>query len=424
MWEIKNHLKNNKGTLYIEECNAIELTKEYDTPLYVYSESRIKENYLRLFNAFKKNYDKFKLYYSLKANDNLAISRILQKLGAGADCSSPAEIHLAKKAGITDIIYSGIYYRDDEIAYGVKNKVKINLDNADKLDALAKTGTREVCFRINPGIGNGKFDQIVTGGKEAKFGIVEEDILNAYKKAKELGFNRFGIHMMTGSCIIEGDYFEKITTILMDMVGNIANQLKIKFDFIDIGGGFGIPYENNEKELDIEEVAKSVTKVFKKKLEEYNLGNPYLVIEPGRYIVGDAAILLTKVASIKKNPKNFIGVDASMSTLIRPMLYNTHHEIYLANDLNSVKENKVDIVGQICETTDVFAKNTEMPKIKENDILAILNAGAYGFSMSSTYGGKPKPAEVLVNGNKHELIRKRQTFEDLEKNQIIPERLR
>ena len=140
--------------------------------------------------------------------------------------------------------------------------------------------------------------------------------------------------------------------------------------------------------------------------------------------MGDAAILLTKVTSIKKNPKNFIGVDASMSTLIRPMLYNTHHEIYLANDLNSAKENTVDIVRQIREKTDVFAKNMEMPKIKENDILAILNAGAYGFSMSSTYGGKPKPAEVLVNGNKHELIRKRQSFEDLEKNQIIPERLR
>ena len=423
MWEIKNHLKNRNGILNIEDCNIIELVKNYDTPLYVYSESRIKENYLRLFNAFKKNYDKFKLYYSIKANDNLAILKILDKLGAGADCSSPAEIHLAKKAGIKDIIYSGIYYRNDEIAYGIKNNIKINLDNTDKLKILAKEGVKEVCFRVNPGIGNGKFNQIVTGGKEAKFGVVEEDILNAYKEAKQLGFNKFGIHMMTGSCITEGNYFEKITTILMDIVGNIANQLKIKFDFIDIGGGFGIPYEQNEKELNVEEVAKSITSVFRKKLKEYNPGNPYLVIEPGRYIVGDASILLTKVTSTKKSPKNFIGVDAGMSTLIRPMLYNTHHEIYLASNLNSNKKNRVDIVGPICESADIFAKDIEMPEIKEGDILSILNAGAYGFSMSSTYGGKPRPAEVLVNGNKHELIRKRQTFEDLEKNQIIPKRL-
>ncbi len=424
MYKIENYLKNRNGILHVEDCNSLELTRTYNTPLYVYSESRIKENYLRLLNAFKKHYPKFKIHYSIKANDNLAILKILQKLGTGADCSSPAEIYLAKKVGIKDIIYSGIYYSNGNLEYGIKNNVKINLDNTDKLKLLAKHGLKEVCFRVNPGIGDGKFNQIVTSGKEAKFGIIEEEILDAYKEAKKLGFNKFGIHMMTGSCIIEGNYFEKITGILMDIAGKVANKLKIKFDYIDIGGGFGISYEPEEKELDINKVAENVTKIFKEKLKQYNLGEPWLLVEPGRYIIGDTAILLTKVNSIKKKPKHFIGIDAGMNTLIRPMLYDAYHEIYLANNLNSKNKNKVTIVGQICESTDMFAKDRLMPEINENDILAILNAGAYGFSMSSTYGCKPRPAEVLVNKDKAELIRKRQDIKDLELNQIIPSRLK
>jgi len=424
MYYIENYLRNKKGILYIEECNSLELAKQHGTPLYVYSESRIKENYLRLLKAFKQCYPKFKIHYSIKANDNLAILKILQKLGAGADCSSPAEIYLAKIVGIRDIIYSGIYYSEDDLLYGIKNNVKINLDNTDKLKFLAKQGLKEICFRVNPGIGNGKYNQIVTSGKEAKFGIVEEDLFNAYKEAKKLGFTKFGIHMMTGSCIVEGDYFEKVTKILMDIAGDIANRLNIKFDYIDIGGGFGITYEPGEKELNVNKVAENVVKIFKEKLKQYNLGEPWLLVEPGRYIVGDAAILLTKVTSIKKKPKHFIGIDAGMNTLIRPMLYNAYHEIYLANNLNSKKKDKVTIVGQICESTDMFVKDRRMPEIKENDILAILNAGAYGFSMSSNYGCKPRPAEVLINKDRHDLIRKRQTIQDLTNNQIIPSRLK
>ena len=424
MYKIENYLKNRNGILYVEDCNALELARTYNTPLYVYSESRIKENYLKLLNAFKKHYPKFRIHYSIKANDNLAILKILQKLGCGADCSSPAEIYLAKKVDIKDIIYSGIYYSEGNLEYGIKNNVKINLDNTDKLKLLAKQGIKEICFRVNPGIGNGKYNQIVTSGKEAKFGIVEDDLLNAYKEAKKLGFNKFGIHMMTGSCIIEGDYFEKITGVLMDIAGRIANKLNIRFDYIDIGGGFGITYEQGERELDINKVAENVTKIFKEKLKQYNLGNPWLLVEPGRYIVGDTAILLTKVTSIKKKPKHFIGIDAGMNTLIRPMLYGAYHEFYLANNLNSKKKEKVTIVGQICESTDMFAKDRKMPEIKQEDILAILNAGAYGFSMSSTYGCKPRSAEILVNKNKAELIRKRQTIQDLTNNQIIPSRLK
>ena len=424
MNKIENYLSNRKGILYLEECSALDLARKFGTPLYVYSEARISENYQRLFNAFSRHYKKFRIHYSIKANDSLAILKILQKLGSAADCSSPAEIYLAKKAGIKVLIYSGIYYDSNDLQYGIKNNVKINMDNADKLKLLSDSGVREICFRVNPGIGNGKFNQIVTSGKEAKFGMIEQALLDAYKKAKNLGFQKFGIHMMTGSCIIEGDYFEKITGVLMDIAGKISKEAGILFDYIDIGGGFGIPYEPGEKELDIEKVASNVIKVFREKLKEYDLGEPWLLVEPGRYIEGDTAVLLTKVTSIKKRPKHFIGIDSGMNTLIRPMLYHAYHEILLANNLNAEKKDKIDIVGQICESTDIFTKDRIMPEIKENDILAILNAGAYGFSMSSTYGCKPRPAEVLVSANNVDLIRKRQEIQDLAETQIVPERLR
>jgi diaminopimelate decarboxylase len=414
MYKVENHLKDKNGILYIEDVNVLGLAEKYDTPLYVYSESRIKENYNNLFNTFKKYYNKFKLYYSIKANNNLEILKILKEMGSCADCSSPGEIYLAKKAGINDIIYSGIYYRNDELEYGIKNNAIINLDDIKKLKFLKNNNIDTICFRVNPGIGNGKFNQIVTGGKEAKFGIIEEEILECYKEALRLGFKKFGIHMMTGSCILDKDYFEKITKILMDIAGNIANKLNIKFEFINIGGGFGITYENNENNLNLDKTAYNVVKIFKEKINEYNLGNPYLFIEPGRYVIADSCILLTKVCSIKKKPKYFIGVDCGMNTLIRPMLYDAYHEILLANDLNLQKEDKVDIVGQICESTDIFAKNRMMPKIKEDYILAILNCGAYGFSMSSRYGGKPLCGEVLVSKDKYRLIRKRESLEDLE----------
>lgn len=427
MYKIKKPLENRKGVLYIGGASALELAKAYDTPLYVYDENRIRENFRSLYNAFSSNYRKFRLYYAIKANNNPALLRILKSEGAGVDVSGPAEIYLAKKAGFSNdnMLYSGVYHRNEELKYALDNKIPINLEDVSQIDRLFKFGKPKfLSFRINPGIGSGKFKGLVFAGPDAKFGIIERDVIKAYEKAKSYGVKSFGIHMMTGSCVLNEDYFVEITEKLMDIAGKAAQKLNISFEFVDIGGGFGVPYQPDEKELDIGSVGKKVCQKFKEKIEQYSLGEPFLLIEPGRYLVCDASILLTRVHSIKDAHKKFVGVDAGMNTLIRPMLYNAYHEILVANRLDAEPAEKVNIVGPICENTDQLAKDRTMPKIEEGDLLAILNAGAYGFGMSSQYNNRPRAAEVLVANGKHELIRKREGFDDLVSNAIIPKRLK
>ena len=427
MYKLKYPLENRKGTLHIGGCSTLELARIYGTPVYVYDEQRIRQNFRNLYNAFSRNYGKFKLYYALKANNNIALLKILKSEGCGVDASCPAEIFLAKKSGFENqkILYSGAYPSNEELKYALKEKVSINLEDLSQLDRVFKFGKPEfISFRINPGIGKGSFDGNVFAGPDAKFGIIERDVLKAYKKAKSYGVKTFGIHMMAGSCVLNERYFMEITEKLMDIAGQAAETLGIKFEFVDIGGGFGVPYKPEEKELDIDSVGKGVCLKFKEKLEQYDLGNPYLVAEPGRYLLCDAGILLTEVRSIKNGYKRFVGVDAGMNTLIRPMLYNAYHEILLANNLDARPWEKINIVGPICENTDQFAKDRIMPKIKEGDLLAILNAGAYGFGMSSQYNNRPRAAEVLVNKGWHELIRGRENFDDSTSKVAVPKRLK
>lgn len=422
MYKIQPPLENRNGILFIDGCNTLELARQYDTPLYVYSENRIRENYRRAFNAFKRYYKNFRLFYSIKANNNLAILNILKQEGAGFDASSPAEIQLALKTGINpnEILYSGVYHRNDELEFALKKKVLINLDGVSEIKRLIKIGAPNfISFRINPGISGGSIKGLEFAGPDAKFGIEEEKALEAYKIAKEAGIERFGIHMMTGSCVLDHNYFAAVASKLLDIAGKIRKRLGIIFDIIDIGGGLGVPYREGEKELDIEKAAKLVTDVFKKKIKENDLGDPMLIIEPGRYIVCDSGILLTKVHSIKDARKRFIGVDAGMNTLLRPMLYHAYHKILVANKLNEKEEEKVNVVGPICENTDQIARDRPLPHIEEGDLLAILNAGAYGFCMSSQYNSRPKAAEVMVNNGKARLIRRREGFEDIVRNMLI-----
>lgn len=427
MHKIKKPLENRNGVLRIGGCSTVELADAYDTPLYVYDENRIRENFRNLYNAFASHYKKFKLYYAMKANNNLALLKILKSERAGIDVSGPAEIYLAEKVGFSrdKMLYSGVYHTDEELKYALNKNIPINLEDVSQIHRLFKFGKPKfLSFRINPGIGKGNFEGNVFAGKDAKFGIIEGDVMKAYQKAKEYGVKSFGIHMMTGSCILNEDYFVEITEKLMDIAGAVSKKLNITFDFVDIGGGFGIPYAAEEKELDINSVGRKVCQKFKEKIEQYHLNQPYLVAEPGRYLICDAGILLTQVHSIKNGYKKFVGVDAGMNTLIRPMLYNAYHEILLANKMNAKPWEKVNIVGPICENTDQFAKDRIMPKIKEGDLLAILNVGAYGFGMGSQYNNRPRAAEVLVNNGRHELIRKRENFDDLVRCVVIPKRLK
>lgn len=425
MWKIEGNLENRDGVLYVGNFNSVELAENYGTPLYVIDGDRVEKNYKRIRDAFAKRYEKFKIFYAIKANSNLAVLRILQRQGAGTDCSCPAEIELAKKAGFSDILYTGNYNSDEELRHGLNSGAIINLDDISLFKRMKSLGKPSViCFRVNPGVGAGKFKQIVLGGQESKFGMSEKGVLETYRLAKKSGIERFGIHMMAGSCILDPDYFEQITDILLDIGGSISEELGIKFEFINIGGGFGIPYQPGEKELDVEETAEKVVSVFKEKMEEYNYGEPFLYIEPGRYIVGDSTILLSKVTATKQAYKKYVGVDAGMNTLIRPALYGAYHQIYVANKLNQEEKEYVNVCGPICENTDMFAEDRELPIIEIDDTIAFLDAGAYCFSMSSEYGSRPKPAEVLIKDGEVHIVRERGTFEDMIAKQKIPEGLK
>ncbi len=427
LWKSVQELENRKGILYFDGCDVRDLAQQFGTPLYVYSENRIRENYRRLMQAYRSEYPSFKSYYAVKANNNPAIIKILANEGAGADVACISEILMAQAADIPseEILYSGVYNTDKDLRYAVDNNVRLNLEDVSQLERLEKIGVPKfLCFRINPGIGSSGAEGLIFAGPDAKFGIIERDIEKAYFKAKEFGVERFGIHMMTGSNILTHGYFEEVVEKLLDIAGPIAQKLNITFDFIDIGGSLGVPYRPEDEELDIQAIAKSVVKKFRKKLKQYQMGEPLLLHEPGRYLLSDAGILITSVTSIKEGYKKFIGVDSGMHTLLRPALYDAYHHILYANDLNAPCDQPVNVVGQVCENTDIFAKDRLLPsQIAIEDLLVLLNVGAYGFCMSSQYNSQPKAAEVLVSSGKAELIRDRETFENLIQGTHVPQDL-
>lgn len=397
----------------IGNYDLMEIAQEYGTPLYVYDKEILVSNYQKLQNSFAKYFKRFQIHYSVKSNSNLNILKIFKDLGCGVDCSSPFELLLAIKAGFdTDkIIYTGNYESYEDFGIISKYEIKINLDDISSYKRLRKFILPNcIGFRVNPGIGKGGFEAITTGGTDAKFGVPYELLREAYYIAKNDGVKNFGVHIMTGSNILEPLYFAEVVERLFKIVGKIFRELEIQPVYIDIGGGFGIPYSNEEQELDIERTAQLVSEVYYDYCEKYELGLPELKIEPGRYLVGNAGFLLTKVTGVKNGYKKFIGIDAGMNSLIRPALYGANHRIKVYGKSDYV--NLVQICGQICENSDIMFKNIPFPEVEEGDLCIILDVGAYGYAMASNYNGRPLPAEVLVDKNGHKLIRRRQTFDD------------
>lgn len=412
---VKPPLENRANFLFIGGCSTTELARQYDTPVYVTDEDRVRDNYRKLKAAFTKAYPKTKLHYAIKCNSNINIVRVLAEEGASFDCSSPYEIQIAQKVGATPdrILYTGNNHSDWELKFAVDNKIKLNLDDVSQLDRVVKYGkTPLISFRVNPAIEAGYHKELHFGSKDSKFGIIEKDIVNAYKKAKDYGFTNFGIHIMAGSGILEAEFFRNVAEKMMMLVEKIKKEVGIEFDFIDLGGGFGVPYKPTDKTLDIDRAAAGVAAVLKK--YGYS-GDIYL--EPGRYVVCDSTILLTRVNTVKKAYKNFVGTDSGFHVLARPFIYGAYHPILVANRLDARDEETYDVVGVVCESGDIMAKDRRLPRMREGDLLAILNAGAYGFSMSSQYNTRPRVVEVMVSKGKSRVIRQRETLEDLLKGQ-------
>ena len=420
-------LKRINDELLIGGRAVSEIASTCGTPVYVTDEQRIRENCRRLKAAFEKGYGRFRLNYAVKANNNLAILNIVRQEGAGADCSCVEELTLASLAGFRSdqLLYSGNYNSDYELSQGAISGAAVNLDDIALLPRLVRHGTPEVLsFRVNPGMGQGQYPGLVFGGENTKFGVEESRILEAYTQAKASGVKRFGIHMMTGSNVLNLDYFISVTRKLFEIAENISKNVGVTFDFVDVGGGFGVPYKPDEPHLDIEELGSRIGDMFRQFVGKGTLGEPYLMIEPGRFIVADSAVLLGCVHHIKESGnRKYVGTDIGMNTILRPTLYGAYHHIYVANRPFDKSEGIVTVTGQVCENTDVLAKDRQLPRVEVGDVLVVMNAGAYGFSMSSQYNSRPRPPEVLVNEGHVETIRERETVSDLTFRQRVPMRL-
>jgi diaminopimelate decarboxylase len=396
----------------INGVSAEEIAEEYGTPLFVYNADKIREQYRKLEKAFGSRYEDFRISFAVKSNFNPEIAEILVEEGAGLDCAAKSEILLANKVGADEIMYTAPYNRKDEIEYAIENGATVNLDSIFLLNKIDDV-PEKICFRIDPGIGKGDFG-LAFGGGDTKFGVPEERAVEAYRKAEERGVEQFGIHMMTGSNILDPEYFAQITEKLLEIAGEISEELDIEFEFVDIGGGLGIPYKPDEDELDVQKTAELVTEKFREGITNYDIGEPELRIEPGRYLVAQSGHLLTEVTGVKeKDGKEFVGIDTGMHHNIRPMLLDAYHEIKLASDPEKEIEGEKNIVGPVCSSTDIMAEERSMPEMEQGDLLSIEDIGAYGFVMSSHWNSRPLPAEVMVDNGKSSIIRERQKLRDI-----------
>ncbi len=417
------NIKN--GELFIDTIRMSDIANKYGTPLIIYSADIIRENYENLNKNFSDYYKNFSIKYAVKANSNIAILSLLNKLGSGVDVSSIGEIYLSEKAGIS---YSKMLFSPNnidlkEIKYAMKRNITINFDDINQFK-LIKATPEKLSFRINPGIGKGEFPGITTGGKKSKFGMPPEVAVKAYKLAKSEGVKSFGIHMMAGSNVLDNNYFIHLADKFFDIVGMISRKSGINFDFIDIGGGFGIPYKNNDKALDINYISKNMIKNLKNKINDYDLGDPELVMEPGRYIVGNSAVALGKINNIKAYNNNSVGIDISMNIFLRILLYGAFHNIELVDKFDEENNFTTNIVGQICENTDKLGSGINISEPELNDIIGIYNAGAYVSSMSNNYNGRLKPLELLYDNKNLYVIRRRDRLKDLTIGMEVPDYLR
>jgi diaminopimelate decarboxylase len=421
--KLREPLEDRKGTLYFDGFSTIDLAKKYDTPLYLLSEKRIRDNYDRLYGALVNSYKYVRIYYAAKANTNLEVLRILESQGSYLDTVSPGEVFLALSSGFTPdrIMFTGTSVRNDELKMLADANITINIDSQSEMDRLLKISVPQILsVRVNPEVGAGHHSHCITAGPESKFGLWEEEVIQAYAIAQRARVGRFGIHMHIGSGILDPEPYTLAVEKLLKIAKRVHEEVGIDFEFIDIGGGLGVPYNPEDQELDLTTFSKNVVSLFKGKVKEYNLGKPFLFVEPGRYLVSDASILLTAVNTLKVTPsRKFIGVDAGFNTLIRPAMYGSYHPILVANKLDAVDKETFDVAGPVCESGDLLAKDRKLPAIAEGDILAVLNVGAYGFSMSSQYNSRPRAAEVMIQGSKSIIVREREQLKDLITNQKI-----
>lgn len=392
------------------------LAQKFGTPLYVYNERILRERMHRM--AHLISFPGFTANYSIKTNSNLSILKMALEEGLNADAMSPGEIFVLRKAGFPKerIFYVSNNVSGDELRYAVDQGVVVSLDSLSQLELFGKINRGGRCaVRLNPGVGAGHHEKVVTAGKKTKFAIAEADVPEIKKIASKYDLKIIGINQHIGSLFMDGTPF-------LSAVQHFL-ELAMQFDdleFVDFGGGFGIPYHklSGEQEFDLKSFGDELEKV----VEDWSVRYGHKVVfksEPGRYIAAEGGVLLGKVHARKQNSGvTYVGTDVGMNVLVRPSMYDSWHDIEVYREGQWIDDSqgleKVTVVGNICESGDILAKDRELPAVKENDVICVLDAGAYGYSMCSNYNNRLRPAEVLIGlDGEPRLIRRRDTLEDL-----------
>lgn len=393
--------------------DLLSVAEEFGSPVYVYDAEKITSQYNRLTSAFKK-VNELRIHYAVKALSNISVLKLLNSLGCGLDTVSIQEVRLGIKAGVdpSKIIYTPNGVSLEEIEEVAKLGAQINIDN---LSILEQFGSRHpeipVCIRINPHVMAGGNSKISVGHIDSKFGISIHQMPHLLRIVENTGMHINGIHMHTGSDILDIGVFLYASEILFEAAKNFK-----ELEFIDFGSGFKVPYREGDIETDIEDLGAQLTKKFEKFCKEYGR-ELALAFEPGKYLVSEAGKFLARVNVIKQTTSTvFAGIDSGFNHLIRPMFYGSHHDITNISNPNA-KARFYSVVGYICET-DTFGNNRRISEIREGDILSFSNAGAYCFSMASNFNSRYRPPEVMWYKGKAHLIRERETFEDLTRHQI------
>ncbi len=420
-----NYIAYKENILSCEDVPLNELTEEYGSPLYIYSKNQIIENYRSFRDAMGETNNL--VCYALKANANHSILKIIASEGAGADVVSAGEIYFALKAGFTPdkIVFAGVGKREDEIEYALKQNIfSFNVESTAELQAISRVALRlgkkaRIGLRINPDIDAQSHPYITTGLQSSKFGIEASKAFEVFQYAASLSsLELIGIHTHIGSQITKVEPFIATATYVVELIGKLRSA-GINLTHIDFGGGFGVQYtdavlhEALPKEERTDTPVPSSVEFFTAVLPILKPAGCFIWIEPGRSIIANAGVLVTQVISVKENStKKFVIVDSGMNDLLRPSLYQAYHQIVPVS-IDTYEYEKVDVVGPVCESTDFFARDRLLAKTSAGDYLAILTTGAYGFVLSSNYNGRPRPAEILVNGDRVRVIRPRQAIEEL-----------
>ncbi|MFH1856683.1 MAG: diaminopimelate decarboxylase [Candidatus Omnitrophota bacterium] len=411
--------KYKKNSFCCEGVDIAEAAQHIGTPFYLYSHSMFLEHYKRIKNAFSE----FRplICFSMKSNSNLSILKILTKEGAGLDIVSGGELYKALKVGADPkkIVYASVGKTESEIKQAVAAGILFfNIESLPELELINKVAGNlkkkvMVAIRLNPDITPGTHSYITTSKKENKFGLDFETARLIFKQ-KDRFKNLFieGLHVHIGSQITKAEPFKRALSKVITFINELRRE-KFEINYLNIGGGLGIVY-SKEKPQSAERFAKSITPLLRK-------AGARIILEPGRFISGNSGVLVTKVIYVKKTQqKVFVIVDAGMNDLLRPSLYGAYHAVVPQQEISETFDKPVDVVGPICESGDFLAKDRhKFPQVKEGDLLVVLSAGAYGFSMASNYNSRPRIAEALVKANAFHVIRKRETYKDLISKEII-----